>query len=216
MFLDVHGHQVSEEEDVVAIVTLNVPEYMGCCGLDLQHTCYSLGIHPWTIRPDRLAENLRFIEQNLVFDCVKAVGECGLDKCCDTPWEWQMRAFRAQAGISEKFGKSLIIHCVKAFDELIALHKEIQPQQAWIIHGFRGKPQQMEQLIRQGFYLSFGRRFNVETVREIPLERLFLETDEAEISVKQVYREILSSIHIAEQKLIDQIWENGKNCRLIG
>ena len=55
------------------------------------------------------------------------------------PMELQLAVFKEQVKLSEKLGLPLIIHCVKAMDELLAVKKEFRPQQAWIWHGFRGK-----------------------------------------------------------------------------
>lgn len=211
MFFDIHTHhKPAKEADVFSIYNLDVPKYICCCGLDLENVNYSLGIHPWHIREDILSENLRFIEENACFESVKAIGECGLDKLTETPWNLQLRAFNSQIAISEKFRKPMIIHCVKAYDELIALKKEYKPQQAWIIHGFRGKPEQMDQLIHQGFYLSFGIRYNEDTIRKIPLTKLFLETDDTGISIRQVYKKISGTLKLSPEKLIAQIAENIK------
>ncbi|MDR1119609.1 MAG: TatD family hydrolase [Dysgonamonadaceae bacterium] len=216
MYVDIHTHHQPclHEKGVTVIRNLNVSDCICCYSLDLQ-TNYSIGIHPWKIDGNLLDKHLRFMEQNIPFNCVKAVGECGLDKCCKTPWELQLRAFRSQIDLSEKFNKTLIIHCVKAFDELIALRKTIQPQQAWIIHGFRGNPQQAEQLIRQNFLLSFGSHFNEETVRKISPNKFFLETDTTDISIQEVYRKVAKCIGLSEESLITQIAQNCEKYCLI-
>ena len=92
--------------------------------------------------------------------------------------ELQLTVFKAQVRLSEEYGLPLIIHCVKAMDELLGSEKEFRPQQAWIWHGFRGKPEQAMQLLKKGFYLSFGEYYPDETMQIVPDERLFLETDE--------------------------------------
>lgn len=208
MYIDIHTHrQKKPEEAVLSVFNLNVPDRHCRCGLDLQ-SAYSLGIHPWKIYDDLLAEYIRYVDENAQFDSTKAIGECGLDKLTETPWSLQLRAFEAQISIGEKHQKPLIIHCVKAFDELIALRKEIQPQQAWIIHGFRGKPQQMEQLVKQGFLLSFGEHFNEETLQQIPLDRLLLETDESTLPIQEIYRKASSVLNISEDTLLTQIERN--------
>jgi TatD DNase family protein len=216
MYLDIHTHHQLHlpEKDASVIRNLNVPDYTRDYSLDSQAN-YSIGIHPWKIDENLLAEHLRFIEQNIPFNCVKAIGECGLDKHCKTPWELQLRTFRSQINLSEKFNKALIIHCVKAFDELIALHKEIQAQQTWIIHGFRGNPQQAKQLLQQNFLLSFGIYFNKKTIQQIPPNKFFLETDTADISIREVYRKVAKCTGLSEESLIVQIARNAKNCRLI-
>jgi Mg-dependent DNase len=207
MYIDIHTHRPVTDAEVIAIESIDVPDYIRCCGFDLTKR-FSLGIHPWTAKEQLLSENLRFIEENAVYDCIKAIGECGLDKLTATDWELQMRAFRSQAVIGEKVQKPLIIHCVKAQDELLAIKKEIEPKQAWIFHGFRGKPQQMEQLIDHGLYLSFGPLYNEETLRQTPLDRFFLDTDNKDATIRQVYKLVAETLQMNEEELIRRMEEN--------
>ena len=182
---------------------------MCCCKLDLHRFNYSIGIHPWKINEARLSTYIDFIERYAAFDCVKAIGECGLDKLCNTPWSAQLRAFVAQIKISETLKKPLIIHCVKAYDELIALKKEMAPCQAWIIHGFRGKPEQMKQLVnRPGLYLSFCPKFNKKTFQLTPLDRVFVETDDSKCTIEEVYKNGCSLLSIPEKSFMQIIEKN--------
>lgn len=207
MYIDIHTHNRTEEPGVKKIIHIDVPGYLNCCGFDLRNN-FSLGIHPWKINAQLLSQDLRFLEENARYDSIKAIGECGLDKLVSTDWELQVKTFQSQIVISEKTGKPLLIHCVKAWDELLAIKKDFQPEQAWIVHGFRGKPQQMEQLLAHGFYLSFGLHFNEETLVQTPLSRLFVETDDAEVSVIQVYDRILECRAEERQGFVSQIEKN--------
>ena len=62
--------------------------------------------------------------------------------------------------------------------------KEFQPKQAWIWHGFRGKPEQAKQMLDKGLYLSFGEFYSDEAMRVVPDDRLFLETDDSELDIE--------------------------------
>ena len=96
----------------------------------------SMGIHPWDISSD-WREQFAKIRANACKENVCAIGECGLDKLKSPASEkLQQEVFRAHAMLAEEVKKPLIIHCVKGFDTIIAQHKEISPEQAWIIHGF--------------------------------------------------------------------------------
>ena len=168
---------------------------------------YSLGIHPEEVE-DNLPGKKQIIERYAVLDCVIAIGEAGLDKTYNSNFDIQKDVFNYQIRLSEKVKKPLIIHCVKAFDELIAFKKEIKPQQNWIIHGFRGKPEQMRQLLQHNMYFSFGIYFNEETIRQIPLDHLLLETDTRAISIQEVYRKVAKCLPLNEAELIFQIEKN--------
>ena len=108
----------------------------------------------------------------------------------------------------------MIIHCVRAWEELIACRKAIRPKQPWLIHGFRGKAPLAGQLLRQGFYLSLGYHFQPEAARLAWPERLFLETDEAAVSIQVVYGRVAEALSIDLQALCDQIQRNSVILRL--
>ena len=91
--------------------------------------------------------------------------------------ELQEKAFIRQVDLSEKTGKPMILHVVRDFDTVIRLRKQLKPTQSWLIHGYRGGPEQMEQLHRSGLEVSFGLKYNPESLRQVPSDRLFLETD---------------------------------------
>jgi TatD DNase family protein len=209
MYIDIHTHKLPKTtEDILSVFNLNVPDYFCRRESNPEGMNYSLGIHPWGIKEQLLPENLRRMEEYASLENIRAIGECGLDKLTATPWELQTRAFRAQITISERVKKPLIIHCVKALDEIIALKKESKPEQTWIIHGFRGKPEQRNQLIEHGFYLSFGEYFNEETIVGMPPEKLFLETDDGELGIRQVYEKTARTLRVDLDTLIAQISKN--------
>ena len=102
----------------------------------------------------------------------------------------------------------LIIHCVKAMDELLAVRKKLNPAQPWIWHGFRGKPQQAGQLIKNGIYLSFGAHYSEETVKGVPVGRLFLETDDSPVDIEEVLKQVAKARSTDVEELRQAIREN--------
>lgn len=95
----------------------------------------------------------------------------------------------------------MIIHCVKAFNELIRLHKELTPRQTWIIHGFRGKPQLAAELLQHEIRISVGKQFNPKINTILPPALLLLETDDNNIHIETVYTQAASTWSIPEKKL---------------
>ena len=142
-------------------------------------TLYSVGLHPWHIQPSNWQKQLEQIEALMRHPQVVAVGECGLDHLAAAPAYLQTEVFSRQAVWAERYAKPLIIPCVRAWDELLRLHRSLHPTQTWTVHGFRGRARQAEQLLRAGLSLSFGPRFDKDAVALCPLHRLRLETDEA-------------------------------------
>lgn len=166
----------------------------------------SIGIHPWYIENED--EQFRILEKEITGKRMVALGEAGLDKMAKTPLNRQREIFLQQALLAEKVQKPVIIHCVKAWDELIALKKEIKPSVAWIVHGFRGKPEQARQLVQHGFWLSFGTYFNPDSLQKAWPERCLAETDEENLSIREVYQQFADSLHIPMELLTTQLRKN--------
>lgn len=129
---------------------------------------YSVGIHPWSI-PHATAGAWATTCLLALDRRVLAIGETGLDRVRgEASLDLQILWLRRHAALAESVGKPLILHIVRCFPEIIALRNELQPRQPWIIHGFRGKPQLASELLRHGFRLSFGRKFNPESLAMTP------------------------------------------------
>jgi len=134
-----------------------------------------------------------------------------LDKLAKAPMELQLAVFKEQVKLSEKLGLPLIIHCVKAMDELLAVKKEFRPQQAWVWHGFRGKPEQAVQLLKKGVYLSFGEYYPDETMQIVPDERLFLETDDSLLDIEDILCQAARVRGVEVEALCEVIRRNIQN-----
>ena len=167
-------------------------------------TVLSVGLHPWHLTEDWM-EKMPEIEQMLMKGD-SFVGECGLDRVCDTPYERQVAAFAEQIALSERLQRPLILHCVRALDDVLRLKRAAS--QTWVFHGFRGKPQQLCQLLDHGFYVSFGFRYNEESLMLCPLDRLFLETDDAPHSIVPLYESVARLRKISVVELQEQLWTN--------
>ncbi len=144
-------------------------------------TLYAVGIHPWQAdEADEAAWSA--LAQAVRHPDVVAVGEAGLDRLQGADNAVQQAAFRRQVILSEEVGKPLVLHCVRAVDEVLAVRRETRARQPWIWHGFRGGARQLEQLAAHGFCFSFGSRFREEALVACPPEYLLLETDEQPFS----------------------------------
>lgn len=142
---------------------------------------YSVGIHPWDAAR-ATDELLKTVEKLCRKPNVVAVGETGLDFARPVDAGRQKEVFEAQVKIALHMRKPIIIHAVKAWQQLIEIKQRLDPdnQVKWVIHGFRGKPQLARQLLRHGFYLSFGVKHNPESFAVTPPERRLVETDESD------------------------------------
>lgn len=108
---------------------------------------------------------------------IVAIGECGIDLLRGADIKLQQELFMRHASLAERVGKPLIIHCVRAWGELLGAYRCIKPSQPWIVHGFRGGPALARQLLDAGMHISLGEHFNKATAAIIPDDRLHIETD---------------------------------------
>ncbi|MGF1713706.1 TatD family hydrolase [Photobacterium chitinilyticum] len=160
---------------------------------------YALGLHPFFSQehsPDALAllkaqlEEVIGGEGNKDVNCV-AVGECGLDfAIADVNRDRQVELLEAQLKLASDYGLPVILHCRKAFSELLGILKRNPPVAGGVYHGFSGSLSQAEQLIDLGIKIGVGgtityRRANKTriTIAALPLAALMLETDAPDMPV---------------------------------
>lgn len=211
-YIDLHTHLLRKEESTITVRNLfpgeNIPSFKG-------RNFLSVGLHPWEIGSK--AENnewLVMMEDALELDHVIFVGECGLDKIINTDFEEQKRVFKAQVFMAEEFKIPLIIHCVKAYNEVIEIYKEMHPTVPWIFHGYSANREISEQLAKNDMFFSFGKvLFNenaraLNSLRFLPSERIFFETDEYEGDVEKIYKRAAEIRNTSLEELKKSVWEN--------
>lgn len=202
MKIDIHTHRPDHSQLALSIRNLMPGEAWSS-----EPYC-SVGLHPWNINAEWKSE-MDKVHTAATAENVLFIGETGLDKLRGAVPELQETIFIEHILISESVGKPLIIHCVKAFDEIIALRKKMRPQQQWIIHGFRGKPQQAQQLLDNGFQLSFGEHFNADSLTlAFHRHSLWLETDESTHSIEEIYEAASKCLNIPVAQLEQEINSN--------
>ena len=213
--LDIHTHKSEDASHGRAIINFPLPVDDSLClsASDVRTAgkegyFYSAGIHPWKLTERNAEEQFELLHQLLVKEQFVAVGEAGFDKLTAAPMELQVRMFGKLVELSEKYRLPLIIHCVKAMEELLAVKKEFRPVQPWIWHGFRGKPQQARQLMENGMYLSFGEHYPEQTVRTMPVDRMFLETDDSPVDIEEVLHRVARTRGTDVEELRQAIREN--------
>ena len=234
--IDIHCHRLTESTDY-QILSLDTHELGGgddaamlesnslpyrpseqSSGVALPSNCYfSIGIHPWFIESQDWQSALQILAAVGLNPNLLAVGECGLDKCIATPMNLQIEVFTRQIKLAEHLGKPLIIHCVKAFNELIQIKKARKAESVWIVHGFNANPVLASQLTKHNCYLSFGpallnsRSHAIRALTETPPDRLFLETDAAEdVSISEIYAAAAKILKLDAATLRQQILSNFK------
>ncbi len=175
---------------------------------------HSRGIHPWNV-DENYKLKIRELETDLQHPFCLAFGEIGLDKLCSSEFELQRKAFIQQIELSEKYNLPIIIHCVRASNELFQLKKEIKPTQHWIWHGFN-KANLLKQTIENNIIPSFGEAIlkNEDLRNELvnlESDQFLLETDTSTFSIETIYKMVAQlrnqSIETLQQEQISN-WYN--------
>ncbi|QBM18040.1 putative metal-dependent hydrolase YjjV [Marinobacter sp. JH2] len=150
---------------------------------------YCLGIHPWFVG-EHGEEDLESLEAALEKrepGCL-AVGECGLDGLRGSidgqkPW------FAAQVQMAARMDLPLVVHSVKAHDQVAALLRSERWDGRALIHGFSGSYQQACHFIELGCYIGVGgvitharSKKTRDVVARLPSDTLVLETDAPDMS----------------------------------
>ena len=207
-FIDIHTHKKQLSENVFSVAN----KYP--VSLDFTSP-FSIGIHPWFINKNKIEAELLILAKKLQHKNCVALGECGLDKVIKTDFELQKTVFKKQIQLSEKYQKPLIIHCVKAYQDIVELKKELKPTQVWLVHGFNKNCQVAQSLLKNGILLSFGtaiinHKKLQEVVAKVPLEKLFLETDDKDDAIVEVYVKVAKLKGVPLEILQQKIHENFK------
>lgn len=173
----------------------------------------SLGIHPWYVDSNpKVQLDALWVHAN--DKQVVAIGECGLDKLCDTEWHVQEDVFRAQIALANKVSKPLIIHCVRAYQECMQLLRDEKAEVPVLFHGYNRNPRLAQQLLNRGYYLSLGgsicRGKSDALIQELPLDRIFLETDDNPIKIEAIYTYFCGVRKISLEQAKEQFHANYK------
>lgn len=148
---------------------------------------YSAGIFP--LFDGDWEQAFRGVRQLASLPQITTIGECGLDKRNMSLWELQTHFFEEQILLAGRLRKPLVIHCVRAWAELLRLHSLHPGKERRVIHGFRGKPLLAQQLLNAGFYLSFGPLFNVKSFQLCPASKRLIETDNSNYTIEEVAKQ---------------------------
>ncbi|AZI24546.1 hydrolase TatD [Pedobacter sp. G11] len=188
-FLDIHTHKSAQRKGVESIQSLSLTSDIF---LAMPKTKpISIGLHPWYASIEKLEIQLKYLSVLAKQTNVKLIGECGLDKLKGESVRNQILILEHQVALAERLNKPLILHCVRAFSELMELKGRLKVKVPMIIHGFNKNEELGKQLISKGFLLSFGTAILKENSGASKLlksyDDFFLETDDAETSIEEIY-----------------------------
>ena len=176
------GTTLPDCEKAVALTRLYKPVYA------------AVGIHPHEVKDIDAAtyDALRVLAQQ---EKVVAIGEIGLDFFYDlSPREVQLRRFQEQLNLAEELDLPVIIHDREAHPEILEILRPRKGRLRGVLHCFSGDWTMACECLDLGFHLSvagpvtYRKADQLRAVaREMPLERLLIETD-APYLAPQPYR----------------------------
>ena len=219
MFVDIHSH--IDNQAVIKILDDNFEEKV----------LTTMGVHPWDVchfeRNEMESRNPFLSKANdsggfldcttlrsVPLEMTTAIGEVGLDKVHKETFEKQIEVFEEMIRLSESYRKPMIIHCVRAYSEILEIRKKTKATMPWVIHGFNSSVETILQLLKYDMYISLGdilyRNENqaVKILNNIPIDRLFLETDISGRDIKKVYAKAAELLGCEVEFLCNKIFEN--------
>ncbi|MGF1761388.1 TatD family hydrolase [Photobacterium sagamiensis] len=158
---------------------------------------YALGLHPFFSHEHsdtaifNLASRLSTVTEGDEKKKCVAVGECGLDfAIADVNKELQIEQLKEQIVLANRMRLPVILHCRKAFTEMMVVLRQNPPISGGVYHGFSGSIQQAKQLIDLGIKIGVGGTITYDranktrhTIAGLPLAELMLETDAPDMPV---------------------------------
>jgi TatD DNase family protein len=143
-----------------------------------------IGLHPTSVK-ENYRKELNNIEAELKNDRYIAIGETGIDLYWDKTFlEEQQIAFRTQLIWAKQHDLPVVIHARESFEEIFeVMDEEYTPELKGVFHSFTGNKEQAHKILSYGFYLgingivTFKNAGLDKIVKDIPLEKLLVETD---------------------------------------
>jgi TatD DNase family protein len=215
-FIDIHTHFRTNVPDAISVMNFTQKDdWSGFDAAFLSEKMYgSVGLHPWYLTKENAESDLVKLTELFDNQYIVALGECGLDRLKGESIEFQTQIFEEQMRLAEQKSKPMIIHCVKAFNEIIAVKKRLNPSIPLIIHGFNQNEIILKELIKHGFFISIGT--NVlknngnahKAISQIPINQLFFETDDSNMDIRMVYEQAALLLKIPIEELKSLIFNN--------
>ena len=197
---DTHSHYDDERFDADRELLLtSLPEKgitkVVSCGCDINsgkanqalahkfdYFYFAAGFHPENLEGFSL-DDLGVIKSIASDEKCLAIGEIGLDyHWMSSSKEVQKEFFAAQMALANEMDLPVIVHDREAHGDTLELLKQYKPK--GVMHCFSGSAEMAKEIIKLGMFIGLNgvvtfknARKSLEVVKEIPLERLVLETD---------------------------------------
>lgn len=218
-YIDFHTH-VSRSPDARCLSIRSFHQGEAEAWADWPWPC-SAGLHPWLLDPEQMAGQWTWLERALQAPQVRMLGEAGLDRLRGPELGFQQSCFERQLEMAADYRKPVVIHCVRAFSELRQSILRVNPNVEFTLHGFNKPAALAAQFLEIGAHLSFGttilRRDQpaASVLKTVPLDRLWLETDDSGLAIDAVYACAAEAMGISEEELTKHLYERAKKWGLL-
>lgn len=215
LYLNFHAHQQMPAEDEFVIQSKFLQEDLIISNND--KIFFTAGLHPWHADILEEAEIKSKLEELVKSKTILAIGETGIDKLKGPDLDLQTSVFKYHIEIADNYNLPLIIHSVKAHNEIFKFKKETKSKVPWVIHHFNGSKKAALDFIDHGFYLSVSHHIKNEKTKlsnyfgDLPREKIFLETDDFKIDIKDLYKIASEKMGVSVKQLKVQLMNNLKN-----
>ena len=144
------------------------------------------GIHPWHAKSCSKIELItlgQFIKEKKAAGIRFGIGETGLDKTDRNPdIEDQKGFFAFHLWLAEQYKVPVAVHCVHAWGFLEEILADVPKDLPMVMHSYSGSLEMAKTLLKRNTWFSFSPAVQriekqTEVLRQLPVERIFLETD---------------------------------------
>jgi len=204
-YIDIHSHDITQNKEILKIYSI----LLGNEIMIPQNILFSAGIHPWNTN-NATDSDLSIFENKT--DNLLAIGEIGLDFSIKTlDKEKQLYWFEKQLRIATELQLPVIIHCVKAYYEVIRLLKKY-PLSTVIFHSFIGNNEIYSQINKNRYFISLSQKSlrstkTMNILKNVDVNYLFIESDEKD-NIFDTYLTVSAIIDINPEKFREIIYKN--------
>src|SRR5690606_8155908 len=207
-YIDIHTHQLKKDSNTFQLLNCIIGEE------NFPKEICSVGIHPWHIDKEKDIQ-FELLKSSSTAENILAIGEFGLDKITETNWQLQIEIFEKQIQLANVLQKPLIIHCVRAYQEVLAILKEQKVNVPVVFHGFNKKAELGNSILQQEYFVSLGSSIlkgnQDDFIKSVDLTKIFFETDDISTNVVDIYSYFCSIRKISMFDLQEQIVKNFQN-----
>ncbi len=207
-YINLHTHLYSIGNELFVYNTYPGHDFSSGNGI------FSCGIHPLKINEATWKQELLEIKSLMEKKKIIALGECGFDKRASVSMTTQEAIFEGHIHLALEFHVPLIVHCVKAHSMILPYLKKHAATLPFIFHGYNQAQNIFMELMKHRVYFSFGKALIYPNsnatlaLKQLPISNIFLETDDAELNIEEVYAAAANALKVEEGFLVERIMNN--------